>query len=113
MSWLYSSEARRLRKNSERNAAKVKTKPLPLLLEEVLEGLAGVVVTRRGSRGGRGVALLRVRSGGGVFLHGGAEFVKGAVVLGVLGGDALGNRLGALKLRGAIEETTLLAAMQL
>src|SRR4029077_18065121 len=86
---------------------------LPLLLEEVLEGLAGIVVARGRGGGGRGTALLCVRSGGGVFLHGGAGFVKGAVVLGVLGGDALGNRLGALKLRGAIEETTLLAAMQL
>src|ERR1700719_4856938 len=84
-----------------------------LLLEEVIEGLAGIVVARRGSRGGRAVALLRVGGGRGVFLHGGAEFVEGAVVLGVLGRDALRNRLGAFKLSGAIEETALLAAMEL
>src|ERR1700724_3308680 len=67
-----------------------------LLLEEVLEGLAGVVVARRGSRGGRGVAFLRVGGRGGVFLDGGAEFVESAVVLSVLGREALGNGLGAL-----------------
>src|SRR5713226_3469050 len=55
-----------------------------LLLEEVLEGLAGVVRARRGSRGRR-ASLLRVRGRRGVFLHGGAEFVKRAVVLRVFG----------------------------
>src|SRR5579864_1298165 len=83
-----------------------------LLLEEVLEGLAGVVVARRRGGGGRGASLLRVGGGRGVLLYGGAELVEGAVVLGVLGGDALRNRLGALELRGAIEEAALLAAVQ-
>src|SRR5256884_5984705 len=35
-----------------------------------------------------------------------------AVVAGVLGRDALANRLGALELRASIEEAALLAAMQ-
>jgi len=83
-----------------------------LLLEKVLEGLAGVVVARRGRRGGRS-SLLRVGGWRGVFLHGGAKFVEGAVVLRVLGGDALRNRLRAFKLRAAVEETALLATVQL
>src|SRR4029077_15535080 len=83
-----------------------------LLFEEILEGLAGVVVARRGGRGGVS-SLLRVRGGRGVFFHRGAKFVEGAVVLGVLRGDALWNRLRAFKLRAAVEETALLATMQL
>jgi len=55
---------------------------------------------------------LGIRGGGGVFFDGHAEFVKLAVVLGVLGSDALGDGLGALELRAGIEETALLATMQ-
>ena len=83
-----------------------------LLFEEILEGLAGVVVARRGRRGGRS-SLLRVRGGRGVFFHGGAKFVEGAVVLCVLGSDAFGNRLRAFKLRAAVEEAALFATVQL
>src|SRR5216683_213609 len=67
-------------------------------------------VKRRGRRGGRS-SLLRVGGWRGVFLHGGAKFVEGAVVLRVLGGDALRNRLRAFKLRAAVEETALLATV--
>src|SRR5260370_5088650 len=83
-----------------------------LLREEVLEGLAGVVVARRGRRGGVS-SLLRVGGGRGVFFHGGTKFVEGAVVLGVLGRDALWDRLRALKLRAAVEEAALFATVQL
>src|SRR5713226_1047956 len=85
---------------------------VPLLLEKVLEGLAGVVVARRGRRGGRS-SLLRVGSGCGVFFHGGAKFVEGAVVLRVFGCNALRNRLRAFKLRAAVEEAALFATVQL
>src|SRR5206468_7721758 len=47
-----------------------------------------------------------------LFLNGHAKFVERAVVAGVLGRDALANRLGALELRASIEEAALLAAMQ-
>src|ERR1700693_2067294 len=63
-----------------------------LFLEEVLEGLTGVVGARRGRRGG-GSSLLRVGGGRRVFFHRGAEFVERTVVLRVLGSDALGNGL--------------------
>ena len=69
-------------------------------------------MARRGRRGG-GSSLLRVGGGRGVFFHGGAEFVEGAVVLRVLGSDALGNGLGAFKLRAAVEEAALFATVQL
>src|SRR5712664_1696942 len=83
-----------------------------LLLEEVLEGLAGVVVARRGRRGGVS-PLLCVGGWRGIFFHGGTKFVEGAVVLGVLGRDALWDRLRALKLRAAVEEAALFATVQL
>src|ERR1700737_4449786 len=83
-----------------------------LLLEEILEGLAGIIVPRRGRRSSRN-SLLRVGRGRSVFLHRGAKFVECAVVLRVLGRDALGNGLGAFKLRAAVEEPTLFAAVQL
>src|SRR5258708_21284325 len=83
-----------------------------LLFEKVLEGLARVVVARRGRRGGRG-SLVRVGGGSGVFLDSGAKLIKFAGVLSVLGRDALGDRLRAFKLRAAIEEATLFAAVQL
>ena len=82
-----------------------------LLLEEVFEGLTGIVVARRGRRGGRS-SLLCVGRWCGVLFNGGAKFIERAIVLGVLGRDAVGNRLRALKLRAAVEETALLATMQ-
>jgi hypothetical protein len=86
--------------------------PCYLFLEEVLECLAGIVVARRRRRRG-GSSLLRVGGGGGIFLDGGAKFVELAVILGVLGRDALWNRLRALKLGAAVEEAALLATVQL
>jgi hypothetical protein len=83
-----------------------------LFLEEVLEGLTRVVVARRGRRGGRS-SLLCVRCGCGVFLDRRAKFVERAVVLGVLGRDAVRNLLRALKLSAAVEEAALLATVQL
>jgi hypothetical protein len=83
-----------------------------LLFEEILEGLAGVVVARRGRRGGVS-SLLCVGGGGGVFLDRCAKFVEGAVVLRILGCDALWDGLGAFKLRAAVEETALFATVQL
>src|SRR5882672_7763636 len=83
-----------------------------LLLEEVLEGLAGVVVARWRWRRGCS-ALLRVGGGGGVLLHGGAKFVELTGILGVFGGNALGNGLRTLKLCAAVEEAALLATVQL
>ncbi len=83
-----------------------------LLLEEVLEGLAGVVVARRRG-GGCGSSLLRVGGRGGILLYGRAKLVELAGVLGVLGRDALGDGLRALKLGAAVEEAALLATVQL
>src|SRR6267143_4104019 len=83
-----------------------------LLLEKVLESLAGVVVARRGRRGGVS-SLLCIGGGGGVFLDRCAKFVEGAVVLRILGCDALWDGLGAFKLRATVEEAALLATVQL
>ena len=83
-----------------------------LLLEEILEGLARVVVTRR-SAGAAAGRFLRVGRGRGVFFHRGAKFVEGAIVPDVLGSDAFGDRLRALELGAAVEEPALLAAVQL
>ena len=47
-----------------------------------------------------------------VFFDGGAELVEFAVVAGVLGSDAFGDRLRALELRGGVEEAALLTAVQ-
>ena len=82
-----------------------------LLFEEVFEGLAGVARTRRRRSGGAGG--LHVRSGRRVFFDGHAEFIEGAVVLGIFGGNALPNRLRAFELRAGVEEAALLAAMEL
>ena len=89
-----------------------------LLFEQILEGLASVVVTRRsgwetaaGSRDGW--ALLCVRRGRGVFFNGGAELVEFAVVASVLGSDAFGDGLRALELRGGVEEPALFATVKL
>ena len=54
-----------------------------------------------------------IGGGSGVFFDGGAEFVKLAIVLAVLGSDAFGDGLRALKLCAGIEEAALLAAVQL
>jgi hypothetical protein len=83
-----------------------------LLLEEILEGLAGIAVAGRRRRC-TGSPLLRVRGGGGVLLDGGAKLIERAIVLGVLGCDALGNRLDTLKLRAAVEKAALFATVQL
>src|SRR5260370_24152778 len=84
-----------------------------LLFEEVFEGLTGGRVAHgcgrgRGTRGCR----LSIRRWRGVFFNGHAEFVEGAGVLGILGGDAFLDGLGALELRAGIEETALFAAVQ-
>jgi len=83
-----------------------------LFLEKVLERLPRVVVAGRRWCSGA-VAFLRVRRRCGVLLHGGTKFVKGAVILRVLGGDAIRHGLGALKLRAAIEKAALFATVQL
>jgi hypothetical protein len=88
-----------------------------LLLEEIFEGLAGVVVAWRGGRKASAYAsdgriLLGIRRGRGVFFNRGPEFVKFAVVASVLGSDALGDMLRALKLGGGVEEAALLAAVE-
>ena len=82
-----------------------------LFLEEVLKGLARIVVARRGWRGGRS-SLLCIGCGRGVFFDRSAKFVERAVVLGVLRRDAVWNRLRALKLSAAVEEPALLATVQ-
>lgn len=55
---------------------------------------------------------LRVGGWRGVFFYCGAEFVEGAGVLGVLGGDTFGDGLRALELGAGIEEAALLAAVE-
>ena len=59
--------------------------------------------------------LRRLRIGGrrGVFFDGHPKFVKGAVVLSILGGDALGNWLRTFELRAGIKEAALFAAVKL
>jgi hypothetical protein len=84
-----------------------------LFLEEIFEGLASVVGARRGLSGGGYLGGLGVRSWRSVFLDGHAEFVKLAVVLGVLGSDAFGYGLRALELGAGIKEATLLATVEL
>ncbi|OLC96291.1 MAG: hypothetical protein AUH86_10200 [Acidobacteria bacterium 13_1_40CM_4_58_4] len=84
-----------------------------LLFEEVFEGLAGIVGTRRGRGSGARGGGLRIGGGGGVFFNGHTKFVKGAGILRVLGRDAFGDGLGALESRAGIEEAALFAAVQL
>src|ERR1700736_939491 len=82
-----------------------------LLVEEVLKGLAGVVVAgwRRGRGGG---SFLGVGGGGGILFYRGANFIEGAIVFRVFGRDALRDWLGAFKLGAGIEEAALFAAVQ-
>ena len=86
---------------------------VPLLLEEILEGLAGVVGARGRGRHGTGCGGLRVGSGSGIFFDGHTKFIKGAVVAGIFRGNTLGDGLHAFKLRAGIEEAALLAAVEL
>ena len=84
-----------------------------LFLEKILESLAGIIGAWRGRTGcSRYLRGLGVRSGGSVFFNGHAEFVELAVVLGVLGGDALGDGLSALELGAGIEEAALLTTVK-
>ena len=80
--------------------------------EEVFEGLAGVGGARWGWRRTGGCGRLGVRRGGGVFFDGHAKFVEGAIIFGVLGGDALGDGLRALELDAGIEEAALFAGVK-
>jgi len=82
-----------------------------LLLEEILESLASVIGAR--GRGGSVPRGLRVGSRRGVLFDGHPKFVEGAIVLGILVGDAFFNRLRAFELRAGVEEAALLATMQL
>ena len=68
-------------------------------------GAAGIFLL--GSGGWRG------SDGSGVLFDGHAQLEKGALVLGVLFHDGLGNRLGALELRAGIEIHALFAAVNL
>ena len=69
-----------------------------------------------GARGGWGRACgrgrLGVRRGGGVFFDGHAEFVEGAIIFCVFGGDALGDGLRAFELYAGVEEAALLAGVK-
>jgi len=87
---------------------------MELLLEEILEGLASV-----GRTAGNGLRKrcsdlrgLLIRGGRGVLFDGGAKFVELAVILAVLGSDALRDGLSTFKLRAGIEKATLFAAMK-
>ena len=85
-----------------------------LFLEKILEGLAGIVGSRRGSNGSGGhLSGLGVGGRSGVFFDGHAKLIKLAVVLCVLGSDAFGDGLRALELGAGIEEAALFAAVKL
>ena len=83
-----------------------------LLLEQILEGLAGVRVARRRRGSGTGRRRLSIGRWRGIFFDGRAEFVELARILRVFGRDALRDRLGAFELRAGIEKAALLAAVQ-
>ena len=72
---------------------------LDLLLEQIIEGCAGV-----GGLGGGGR--------GGFFFGGDTNRVERAVVLHIFARDAFGNGLHALETLGGIEVGALLAGMQ-
>jgi len=82
-----------------------------LLLEEIVEGAAGIVGARGAccERRWRGLG----RGGRGVLFDRGAKFVERAIVLQIFARDALEHGLHALKARGAIEIAALLAAMKI
>jgi len=82
-----------------------------LFLKKILERLAGVAGTRN-VLGGNSWTRLRSRRRG-IFLDGGAKFVKSAIVLLILAGNAFGNWLHAFKSRGCIEVRALFAGMKL
>jgi len=92
--------------------ARDRLKPV-LLFEEVFEGLAGVAGTRRGGRSGAIRGRLRVGSGSSILFDGHTKFIERTVVASIFRGDALGNGLHTFKLRAGIEETALLAAVEL
>ena len=62
--------------------------------------------------GGNSGTRLRSRRRG-IFFDGGAKFVKPAIVLLILAGNAFGNRLHAFKSRGRIEIRALFAGVKL
>lgn len=82
-----------------------------LFLKKILERLAGVAGTRN-VLGGNSWTRLRSRRRG-IFFDGGAKFVKPAIVLLILAGNAFGNRLHAFKSRGRIKVRALFAGVEL
>lgn len=82
-----------------------------LFLKKILERLAGVAGARNVLGGNSWTSLGSRRRG--IFLDGGAKFVKPAIVLLILAGNALGNRLHAFKSRGCIEVRALFARVKL
>jgi hypothetical protein len=82
-----------------------------LLLEQILERLAGVARARN-VLGGNGRARLGSR-GRGIFFDRRAKFVKPAIVSLILAGNAFGNGLHAFKSRGRIKVRALFAGVEL
>jgi len=82
-----------------------------LLLEEILERLAGITRARN-VLGGNSRAVLGSRRRR-IFFDGRAEFVKSAIVPLIFAGNAFGNGLHAFKARGRIKVRTLFAGVEL
>ena len=84
-------------------------RPQRSFLKEVLEGAAGVVdaTIPAGTAAGSGAAA----AGSFTFYHH-ANRIEGARIRGVLGRDAVGNRLTAFETAAGIEVGTLLAGVQ-
>src|SRR6266404_1983461 len=82
-----------------------------LFLKKILERLAGVAGTRN-VLGGNSWTRLRSRRRG-IFLDGGAKFVKSAIVLLILAGNSLGNRLHAFQSLRRVEIRALFAGVKL
>src|SRR5258706_10587549 len=82
-----------------------------LFLKKILERLAGVAGARN-ALGGNSWTRLRSRRRG-ILFDSGAKFVKLAIVLLILAGNAFGNRLHAFKSCGRIEVRALFAGMKL